>query len=75
MVKNLPANAEDVRDMGLTHRLGKSPGGGWHPTSIFWPGVSHLQRSLVGYSPWSCKESDTTEQGHTTNNSLAVKTN
>ena len=23
---------------------------------------SHGQRSLVGYSPWGCKESDTTEQ-------------
>ena len=28
MVKNLPANAGDVRDMGLTLRLGRSPGGG-----------------------------------------------
>ena len=28
MVKNLPANAGDVRDMGLTPRLGRSPGGG-----------------------------------------------
>ena len=26
------------------------------------PGKSHRQRSLVGYSPWGCKESDTTEQ-------------
>ena len=25
------------------------------------PGESHGQRSLVGYSPWDCKESDTTE--------------
>ena len=24
-------------------------------------GKSHGQRSLVGYSPWGCKESDTTE--------------
>ena len=28
---------------------------------VFLPGESHGQRSLVGYSPWSCKESDTTE--------------
>ena len=61
MVKNLPANEKDVRYMGLTCRLGRSPGGGWHPNSIFWPGASHLQRSLVGYSPWSCKELDKTE--------------
>ena len=26
------------------------------------PGKSHGQRSLVGYSPWGRKESDTTEQ-------------
>ena len=25
------------------------------------PGESHGQRSLVGYSPWGCKESDTIE--------------
>ena len=28
MAKNLPANAGDVRDMGLIPRLGRSPGGG-----------------------------------------------
>ena len=28
------------------------------------PVKSHGQRSLVGYSPWSCKESDTTERLH-----------
>ena len=26
------------------------------------PGKSHGQRSLLGYSPWGCKESDMTEQ-------------
>ena len=33
----------------------------WQPTPVFLPGASHGQRSLVGYSPWGCKESDTTE--------------
>ena len=28
VVKNLPANAGDVRDEGLTPGLGRSPGGG-----------------------------------------------
>ena len=28
VVKNLPANAGDIRDMGLIPRLGRSPGGG-----------------------------------------------
>ena len=33
----------------------------WQPTSVFLPGECHGQRSLAGYSPWGCKESDTTE--------------
>ena len=33
----------------------------WHPTQVLLPGKSHGQRSLVGCSPWGCKESDTTE--------------
>ena len=28
MVKNLPATAGDIRDLGLISRLGRSPGGG-----------------------------------------------
>ena len=34
----------------------------WLPTPVFLPGESNEQRSLVGYSPWDNKESDTTEQ-------------
>ena len=37
----------------------------WQPTQVFLSGKSHGQRNLVGYSPWGCKESDPTEQGHT----------
>ena len=33
----------------------------WQPT-VFLPGESHGQRSLVGYNPWGRKESDMTEQ-------------
>ena len=33
----------------------------WQPTPVFLPGKSHGLRILVGYSPWSHKESDTTE--------------
>ena len=33
----------------------------WQPISVFFTGESHGQRSLVGYSPQSRKESDTTE--------------
>ena len=31
-------------------------------TPVFLPGEPHGQRTLVGYSPWSHKELDTTEQ-------------
>ena len=33
----------------------------WQTTPIFFPGKSHRQRNLAGYSPWGHKESDTTE--------------
>ena len=33
----------------------------WHPTPVFFPGKSHGQRSLAGYSLWGHKESDTAE--------------
>ena len=33
----------------------------WLPTLVFLPSKYHRQSSLVGYSPWSCKESDMTE--------------
>ena len=29
---------------------------------VFWPGEFHGQRSLAGYNPWGCKESDTTKR-------------
>ena len=33
----------------------------WQPTPVFLPGESHGRRSMVGYSPWGRKKSDTTE--------------
>ena len=33
----------------------------WQPTPVLLPGKSHGWRNLVGYSPWGCKELDTTE--------------
>uniref|UniRef100_A0A8C2QV66 Small integral membrane protein 24 n=1 Tax=Capra hircus TaxID=9925 RepID=A0A8C2QV66_CAPHI len=30
----------------------------WQPPPVFWP---QTERSLAGYSPWGCPESDTTE--------------
>ena len=59
MVKNLPAMQETwTLSLGWEDPLEER----WQPTPVFLPGISHGQRSLVGYSPWSCKESDTTEQ-------------
>ena len=36
----------------------------WHPTPVLLPRKFHGWRSLVGYSPWDHKESDTTERIH-----------
>ena len=34
----------------------------WQSTPVFLPAELHGQRSLVGYSPWGCRQLDTTEQ-------------
>ena len=48
---------------GFNPRVGKSPWRReWQPTSVFLPGEPQEQRSLAGYSPWDCPESDTTVQ-------------
>ena len=51
------------RRPGFDYRVGKIP---WRrerlPSPLFWPGEFHGQRSLMGYSPWGHKESDTTER-------------
>ena len=68
MVKNPPANAGDPRNKGLIPELGRSPGiENGNPLQYFLPEKFHGQRSLAGYSPWGCKESDTTEQPSTPN--------
>ena len=62
MVKNLLANAGDVRDASSTPGSGRSPGGG-NGNLLQYSCLenSHGQRSLMGCSPWGGKESDTTE--------------
>ena len=58
VVKNQLANAGD---QGSVPGWGRSPGeGNGYALQYSWPGESHGQKSLVGYSPWDCKESDTT---------------
>ena len=64
VVKNLPANAGDLR-RGFDLWVGKIPWRRkWQPTLVLLPGKFHGQRSLVGYSPCDRKESDTTMQLH-----------
>ena len=59
VVKNPPTNA-DVR--GFNPWVGEIPWRRkWELTLVFLPGESHGQRSLVGYGPYGCKESDRTE--------------
>ena len=49
-------------DLGSIPESGRSPGeGNGYPLPVFLPGEFHKQRSLAGYGPWGCKESDTTE--------------
>ena len=62
VVKNPPANAGDIRDVGSIPGSGRSPGegNGNHSSILAWK--SHGQRSLAGYSPKGHKESDTTQQ-------------
>ena len=57
MVKNLPAVWEIwVRSLGWDDPLEKGLA-----TPVFFPGKSHGERSLKGYSLWDCKELDMTE--------------
>jgi len=60
MVKNLPSRWETwVQSLGWED----SPGGGHgNPLQYSCLETPHGQSSLVGYSPWGHKESDTTEQ-------------
>ena len=59
MVKGLPAMWETlVQSLGQEEPWGRE----WQPTPVFLPGEFHGQKSLVGYSPWDGKESDTTER-------------
>ena len=59
MVKNLPAMQEtQVEYLGWEDSLERE----WLPTPVLLPEESPGQRSLVGYSPWSHKKSDMTEQ-------------
>ena len=57
-IKNLPA----MQETWVQSRVGKIRWRReWQPTPVFLPGEFHGQGSLVGYSPWGRRASDTTE--------------
>ena len=56
VVKNLPANAGDIRDLGLIPGLGRSPGAGnGNPLQYSCLENPYEQRSLAGSSPWGLR--------------------
>ena len=59
MVKNLPANQRCRFNSWVKKVSWRRK---WQPASVFLPGKFNGERSLVGYSLWDHKESDTTEQ-------------
>ena len=62
VVKNMPANAGDIRNKGLISGSGTSPGGGLGNTLQYsCLEDPHGQRSLAAYSPQGHKVLDTTD--------------
>ena len=73
ILKTIPASAwasQVVQWLGICHctRRRFDPWLGnilwsrkWQPAPLFLPGKFHGQMNLVGYSPWDCKELDTTK--------------
>ena len=65
MDMNLSKLRETEKDREAWHNAVHGVAKNWTeqlPTPVIWPGESHGQRSLAGYSPWGCKESDMTER-------------
>ena len=58
-VKNLP-EMQETRVQSLSQEYSLEKEIATH-SPVFLPGEFHGQRSLVGYHPWGCKESDMTE--------------
>ena len=69
MSVGLPGGSDGKESAWNAGDPGSIPGSGginpwrreWSPTPVFLPEEFCEQRSLVGYSPWGHKESDTTE--------------
>ena len=64
--KELTRQCRRCKRCGFDPWVGKIPcKRKWQPTPVFLLGKSHGQRSLVGHSPWGCKDLDMTEHVHT----------
>ena len=64
-VMNPSANVGDIRGVDSIPGLRRSPGGEHgNPLKCSCLENPHGHRSLEGYSPWACTESDTTEHAH-----------
>ena len=59
--KESACKCKRYRRCGFDPQVGKIPWRRkWQPTPVFFPGKSHGQRSLTGYSPWGRRELDRT---------------
>ena len=58
--KEPPCQCRRWKRLGFNPWVGKIPWRrAWQPIAVFLPGEGHGQRSLTGYTPWSCKELET----------------
>ena len=56
-------SACNAGDLGLIPGLGRFPSRrAWQSTPVFLRENPHGQRSLMGYRPWGCKDSDMTKR-------------
>ena len=60
VVKDLPASSGNIKSLEFDPWVGKIPRGG-NGNPLQYSCQENQQRSLVGYSPCGCKESDMTE--------------
>ena len=66
VVKESACQCRRCKRLGFDPWIRKIPWrSSWPPTPVFLPGESHGRRSQGGYSPWGCKESNTTVHTHT----------
>ena len=63
VVKEPACQCRRHKRQGFNPWIGKIPlEEGMATLQLFLPGKAHGQKSLLGYSPWGCKETNTAEQ-------------